>query len=264
MNKTVLLRFFKYLFCFAGNRLYMHQKIKNLIRIKMRIAVLGTGIVGQTLSSALASLGHDVVMGTRDVQEKLLEEGNDRYGNQPLKEWIKANEAVKLVSFADAAEFGEIVINATNGANSLNALDLATEENISGKIIIDVSNPLDFSKGMPPSLIEGLNNTNSLGEEIQKEFPDTKVVKTFNTMNCNMMVNPKSVGGGNHINYISGNDAKAKATVRDLIRQFGWKDENIIDLGDITAARAQESVLPIWVRVMTTLNTAEFNFQIVK
>lgn len=230
----------------------------------MRIAVLGTGIVGQTFASRLTGLGHDVMMGTRDVQEKLREEGTDRYGNPPIKDWIAANGSVKLVSFADAAEFGELIINATNGANSLNALDLATEENLADKIILDVSNPLDFSKGMPPFLIEGLNNTNSLGEEIQKEFPDTKVVKTFNTMNCNLMVNPKSVGGGNHVNYISGNDAEAKSRVKEFIKEFGWKDENIFDLGDITAARAQESVLLVWLRVMQTLNSAEFNFQIVK
>lgn len=230
----------------------------------MRIAVLGTGIVGQTLASGLVGLGHDVMMGTRDVQEKLQEDGADRYGNPPVKDWIAANGSVKLVSFADAAEFGELVINATNGANSLNALDLATEENLAGKVILDVSNPLDFSKGMPPSLIEELNNTNSLGEEIQKEFPASKVVKTFNTMNCFLMVNPKSVGGGNHVNYISGNDAEAKAKVKSLLKEFGWKDENLLDLGDITAARAQESVLLIWLRIMQTLNSGEFNFQIVK
>lgn len=230
----------------------------------MRIAVLGTGIVGQTLASGLVGLGHDVMMGTRDVQEKLQEDGADRYGNPPVKDWIAANGSVKLVSFADAAEFGELVINATNGANSLNALDLATEENLAGKVIVDVSNPLDFSKGMPPFLIEGLNNTNSLGEEIQKEFPDTKVVKTFNTMNCFLMVNPKSLAGGNHVNYISGNDNEAKAKVKKLLKEFGWKDENLLDLGDITAARAQESVLLVWLRIMQSLNSGEFNFQIVK
>lgn len=230
----------------------------------MRIAVLGTGIVGQTLSSKLTEIGHNVMMGTRDVQEKLQEEGMDRYGNPPLKDWIAKNGSVKLVSFADAAEFGEMIINATSGANTLNALDLATEENLAGKVIVDVSNPLDFSRGMPPSLIEGLNNTNSLGEEIQREFPDTKVVKTFNTMNCYLMVNPSSVGSGNHVNYISGNDNDAKQKVKDLLKEFGWKEENIMDLGDITAARAQESVLPIWLRIMSTLKSAEFNFQVVR
>lgn len=230
----------------------------------MRISVLGTGIVGQTFASKLVEMGHDVMMGTRDVQEKMQEKDKDRYGNPPLKDWIAEKTSVKLVSFAESAEFGELIINATNGENSLNALDLATEENLAGKIIIDVSNPLDFSKGMPPFLIEGLNNTNSLGEEIQKEFPDSRVVKTFNTMNCFIMVNPGSVGKGNHVNYISGNDAEAKAKVKEFIKQFGWKDENILDLGDISAARAQESVLLIWLRIMQALNSAQFNFQIVK
>jgi 8-hydroxy-5-deazaflavin:NADPH oxidoreductase len=230
----------------------------------MRISVLGTGIVGQTFSSRLTGMGHDVLMGTRDVQEKINEEENDRYGNPPLRDWIKENEAVKLVTFADSAAFGELIINATSGANSLNALDLATEENLRGKVIIDVSNPLDFSKGMPPFLLDGLNNTNSLGEEIQKEFPGARIVKTFNTMNCFVMVNPETVGGGNHVNFISGNDSEAKNTVREFIRKFGWADENIIDLGDITAARAQESFLLLWVRLLGALNNPGFNIQIVK
>lgn len=230
----------------------------------MRISVLGTGVVGQTLSVKLIETGHDIMMGTRDVQEKLLEESNDNYGNPPLKEWLKRNDKVTLGTFAESAAFGEMVINATNGANSLNALDLAAEENLSGKVILDVSNPLDFSKGMPPSLLDGVNNTNSLGEEIQKEFPDTKVVKTFNTMSCYLMVNPDSVGGGRHVNFISGNDVAAKGLIRELIKQFGWKDENIIDLGDISAARAQESVLLIWMKLMGILKTGAFNFQIVK
>jgi 8-hydroxy-5-deazaflavin:NADPH oxidoreductase len=230
----------------------------------MRISVLGTGIVGQTFSSRLTGMGHDVVMGTRDVQVKMDEKEKDRYGNPPIREWMKDNTAVKLVSFADSAAFGELIINATNGANSLNALDLATEENLRGKIIIDVSNPLDFSKGMPPFLLDGLNNTNSLGEEIQKEFPGARIVKTFNTMNCFIMVNPENVAGGNHVNFISGNDIEAKNSVRDFIRQFGWTDENIVDLGDITAARAQESFLLLWVRLLSTMNNPGFNIQIVK
>jgi predicted dinucleotide-binding enzyme len=117
---------------------------------------------------------------------------------------------------------------------------------------------------MPPGLIPGLSNTNSLGEEIQETFPLALVVKTLNTIWCGLMVNPKMIGGGNHINYISGNDTEAKNRVRKLLNQFGWKDENIIDLGDITGSRASESVLLIWLRVMGTLNTGAFNFRIVK
>ena len=229
----------------------------------MKIAVLGTGDVGRTLSARLVETGHEVVMGTRDVEKKMSDTAKDRYGNPPFSEWIKGNNKIKVGSFAESASFGEFVINATNGENSLNALDLAMEENLAGKILVDVSNPLDFSKGMPPSLLEGLNNTNSLGEEIQKEFPEAKVVKTFNTIWCGLMANPALLKE-DHINYISGNDNEAKTKVKELIKEFGWKDENIMDLGDLTAARAQESILHIWIRLWGVLNTGAFNFRIVK
>ena len=229
----------------------------------MKISVLGTGDVGQTLAKKLIETGHEVMIGTRDVDETLTRKSN-RQGNPPFSEWHESNKEVQLGTFQESATFGEIVINATNGANSLNALDLAGEETLAGKILIDLSNPLDFSKGMPPSLLEGLNNTNSLGEEIQKEFPQAKVVKTFNTMWCGLMVNPGMLDGGNHINYISGNDDNAKARVKDLLKEFGWKEENLIDLGDITAARGTESILPIWVRLMGVIGNGAFNFKIVK
>lgn len=229
----------------------------------MKISVLGTGDVGQTLAARLVELGHEVMIGTRDVEETLARK-SIQHGNPPFSVWHEANQAVQLGTFQESASFGEIVINATNGANSLNALDLAGEETLAGKILIDVANPLDFSHGMPPVLLEGLNNTNSLGEEIQKEFPEAKVVKTFNTMWCGLMVNPGLLDGGNHINYISGNDNEAKNRVKELLKEFGWKDENLVDLGDISAARGTESVLLIWVRLMGTLNTAAFNFRIVR
>ena len=229
----------------------------------MKISVLGTGDVGQTLAKKFIETGHEVMIGTRDVQETLTRK-SVRQGSAPFSEWHESNKKVQLGTFQESAAFGEIVINATNGANSLNALDLAGEETLAGKILIDLSNPLDFSKGMPPSLLEGLHNTNSLGEEIQKEFPQAKVVKTFNTMWCGLMINPGMLDGGNHINYISGNDNNAKVRVKDLLKEIGWKEENIIDLGDISAARATESVLPIWVRLMGVIGTGAFNFKIVK
>jgi 8-hydroxy-5-deazaflavin:NADPH oxidoreductase len=229
----------------------------------MKISVLGTGDVGQTLTRKLIESGHEVLIGTRDVEETLARKSG-RNGNPPFSEWHKENSQAQLGTFQDSAAFGEIVINATNGANSLNALDLAGEENLAGKIIIDVSNPLDFSHGMPPFLLEGLNNNNSLGEEIQKEFPQAMVVKTFNTIWCGLMVNPELIGGGDHINYISGNDSNAKARVKELLKEFGWKEENLIDLGDISAARATESILLIWVRLMGVMNTGAFNFKIVR
>jgi predicted dinucleotide-binding enzyme len=229
----------------------------------MKISILGTGVVGQTLSASLVEKGHEVMMGTRNVEEKL-SGASESDTKPPFTEWHKANGKVGLGTFQESAVFGEIVINATNGENSLNALDLAGEENISGKVLIDVSNPLDFSKGMPPVLLDGLNNTNSLGEEIQKEFPEARVVKTLNMMWCGLMVNPGMIGNGDHVNYLCGNDNEAKRTVKDLLKEFGWKEENLIDLGDITAARAMESILLIWLRVMGSMNSAAFNFKIVK
>jgi 8-hydroxy-5-deazaflavin:NADPH oxidoreductase len=230
----------------------------------MKISIIGTGTVGQTIASKLIELGYDVMLGTRNVKEKLAGKEKDGYGNPPFSEWHDANPKVRLGSFEESAAFGEIIFNATHGGSSLAALMLAGANNLSGKILVDISNPLDFSKGMPPSLLPGMNNTNSLGEEIQKTFPEAKVVKTLNTMWCGLMVNPGMIGGGDHINYLAGNDSSAKADIKKILKQFGWKDENLLDLGDITGARATESILPIWLRVMGTIKTGVFNFRLVR
>jgi 8-hydroxy-5-deazaflavin:NADPH oxidoreductase len=230
----------------------------------MKIAIIGTGSVGRTMAGRLEELNYDVMMGTRNVSDKLADSSKDNYGNPPFNEWFKLNNKVKLGLFAEAAAFGEMVINATNGSNSVTALILAGTKNLSGKILIDIANPLDFSNGMPPSLLPGLNNTYSLAEEIQKTFPETMVVKTLNTMWSGLMINPKMIGSGDHVNFISGNNAEAKSKVKKLLNQFGWKDENIIDLGDITGARATESILPIWLRLLGVLNSGVFNFKIVR
>jgi predicted dinucleotide-binding enzyme len=230
----------------------------------MKISIIGTGTVAQTIGSKLIDLGYDVMLGTRNVQEKLSAKEKDSYGNPPFSEWNKLNARAKLGTFEEAAAYGELVINATHGAGSIAALKLAGAKNLAGKILIDISNPLDFSKGMPPGLLPGLHNTNSLGEEIQKTFPDTKVVKTLNTMWCGLMVNPDMIGKGDHINYISGNDPDARAEVKKLLKKFGWKDESLLDLGDITGARATESFLPIWLRVMGVIKTGAFNFRLVR
>ena len=230
----------------------------------MKIAIIGTGIVGKTIASKLVELNHDVMMGTRNVSDKLASTATDNYGNPPFGEWIKTNSKVKLGSFAEAAAFGELVVNATNGSNSITALILAGTKNLAGKVLIDISNPLDFSNGMPPSLLPGLNNTNSLAEEIQKTFPDTMVIKTLNTMWCGLMVNPNLVGNGDHINFISGNNSEAKNKVIKLLNQFGWLDKNIFDIGDITGARATESLLPIWLKVMGVTKNGAFNFRLVQ
>ncbi len=230
----------------------------------MKISVLGTGIVGRTLASKLVELGHEVIIGTRNVTEKMKSTAKDGYGNPPFSEWIKTNNKVKLGSFAESAAFGEMAINVTLGGSSITALNLAEAKNLAGKVLIDISNPLDFSKGMPPSLLPGLNNTYSLGEEIQKTFPEARVVKTLNTVWAGLMVNPNMIGGGDHINYLSGNDEKAKSEVRKLLIQLGWHDENLFDLGDIGGARAAESLLLIWLRVLGNIKTGAFNFKLVR
>jgi 8-hydroxy-5-deazaflavin:NADPH oxidoreductase len=157
-----------------------------------------------------------------------------------------------------------MVINALNGRATIAAIKTCKTADFKGKTILDVSNPLDFSKGFPPSLIKGLNNTNSLGEAIQKTLPNAKVVKTLNTMWAGLMVNPTMLNGGNHINFVCGNDADAKAQVKTLLASFGWAEDKTLDLGDITNARGTEAMLPIWVRIYGAIQTGVFNFGIVK
>ena len=214
----------------------------------MRVGVLGTGDVGGRLGSKLVSLGHEVKMGSRTAQ------------NAKAAEWTKGNGSrASAGTFADAAKFGEVVFNCTAGSASLEALKLAGAKNLAGKVLVDVANPLDFSKGMPPTLT--VCNTDSLGEQIQRAFPEAKVVKALNTIGNEVMVNPGLVPG-EHDTFVCGNDPQAKAKVVEILRAFGWKSP--IDLGDITAARGLEMVLPIWVRLMVTLKTRNFNFKIAR
>jgi len=224
----------------------------------MKIGILGSGVVGQTLGAKLVERGEDVALGTRSP-DKL--EGKRGMGGA-LDEWLRTTGGkARIASFADAAAHGEIVINATNGAGSLDALALAGARNLDGKILIDVANPLDFSRGMPPGLT--VCNTDSLADQIQRAFPTARVVKTLNTTNAQVMVNPAQVGGGDHDLFVCGNDAAAKARVTELLKQwFGWR--TVIDLGDITTARGAEMLLPIWVRLMGALGTPFFNFKIVR
>lgn len=227
----------------------------------MKTAVFGTGIVGQVIANRLSGLGYSVVVGTRDVTKTLARTDKDAYGNPAFAEWYKQNKnTVKLSSYAEAAASSEIIFNCTMGQNSFDALKQADSANLNGKIIIDLSNPLDFSKGMPPSLSPV--NTDSLGELIQRTFPEAKVVKTLNTMNCFLMVNPAALPG-DHSVFVSGNDAEAKSKAKEILNAFGWKNNNIIDLGDITTARGTEQLLPIWIRLYTALQNPMFNFNIV-
>ncbi|MEQ1584315.1 MAG: NAD(P)-binding domain-containing protein [Cyclobacteriaceae bacterium] len=217
----------------------------------MKIAVFGTGMVGDTIGSRLIELGHQVMMGSRMAKNE-----------KALAFMAKHKANASTGTFAEAGKFGEIIFNCTKGEGSIDAIRSAGDA-VNGKVLIDISNPLDFSKGMPPSLISSLSNTNSLGEEIQKNFPKLKVVKTLNTMWCGLMINPNLIGGGNHTNFICGNDSDAKAKAKSLLNEFGWKNENLLDLGDITNARGSEAVLPIWLRVWGATQNGAFNFKIV-
>lgn len=215
----------------------------------MKFGVLGTGSVGTTIASKLVELGHEVKLGSRSA------------GGDKAREWVsRAGARASEGTFADAAKFGEMVFNCTAGTGSLEAIGLAGADHLRGKVLIDVSNPLDFSKGMPPRLFTG--NDDSLGEQIQRALPETYVVKTLNTVNAMLMVDASLVDGGQSTLFVSGNDAGAKARVTELLGQFGWK--HVLDLGDITTARGTESWLPLWVRLWGALGTADFNLKIVR
>lgn len=199
----------------------------------MRIGVLGTGMVGRAISGKLAELGHDARVGSRTAGEG-------------------------SVAFADAAAHGELVFNCTNGAASLDALGAAGADSLAGKPLIDVANPLDFSGGGPALFTD---TTDSLGERIQAAFPDALVVKALNTINCNVMVDPASVPG-DHVVFVCGNDDGAKARTRELLAEFGWPAERVIDLGDITASRGTEHYLMLWLRLMGVMGGPNFNIAV--
>lgn len=227
----------------------------------MKIAVLGTGVVGQTLAAKLAQLGHDVMVGTRDAAETRARSEPGPYGQPSFRAWMEQNPEVRLGSYAEAARHGEIMINATNGMGSLAALHQAGETNMSDKILMDIANPLDFSKGMPPTL--SVSNTDSLGEQIQREFPRVKVVKTLNTVTASLMVNPGLIGDGQHTIFVSGNDPAAKTKVCAWLADwFGWKD--ILDLGDIITARGAEMYLPLWLCLWGATGTGMLNIKVIK
>jgi hypothetical protein len=205
-------------------------------------------MVGNAIATKLVTLGHEVKMGSRTA------------GKDKAAAWAKANGAkASEGTFADAAAFGELAFNCTLGAGALEAVQ-AGKKDLAGKILVDVSNPLDFSKGMPPSLL--VCNTDSLGEQIQRALPDTKVVKSLNTVNCNLMVDASLVKG-EHDMFVCGNDAGAKGKVTEILKGwFGWK--NVVDVGDITAARATEAYLLFWVRLYGALQSPNFNIHVAR
>jgi 8-hydroxy-5-deazaflavin:NADPH oxidoreductase len=216
----------------------------------MKFGVLGTGMVGQTLGGKLVELGHEVKMGSR------------RAGNEKAVAWAsEAGERASEGSFADAAEFGEVVVNATSGTAALEALEAAGGGNLAGKVLIDVANPLDFSQGMPPRL--SVCNDDSLAEQIQRAYPDARVVKALNTINASVMVSPGALGESTNV-FVSGNDDGARAQVTELLQSFGWREGQVLDLGDVSAARGTEMYLPLWLRLMGALGTAQFNIGVVR
>ena len=225
----------------------------------MNIAVLGTGMVGRTIAGRLQQLGHSVVIGTRDPQATLARTEPDGMGNPPFSTWQSAHPAVGLATFADAAGGAELVVNASSGAATLELLEQAGADNLAGKVLLDIANPLDFSAGFPPTL--SVKDTDSLGEQVQRAFPQTKVVKGLNTLTASLMVEPASLGESSTV-FVSGEDAAAKATVVQLLESFGHDD--VIDLGGIETARGTEMLLPIWLRLMGKLGTGQFNFKVVR
>ena len=226
----------------------------------MKIAVLGTGSVGRILAARLAAIGHEVVVGTRDVETTLGRADLDAWGEPPFAGWLEAHPGLTVATYRDACAAAAMVVNATNGAGSLAALTDAGAENLAGKVLIDVSNPLDFSAGMPPTLF--VKDTDSLGEQVQRAFPDTRVVKTLNTLTGALQADPAVLAGGDHTVFVSGDDADAKQVVTGLLESLGHRD--IIDLGDITTARGTEMYLPLWLRLWGALGTGLLNIKVVR
>jgi predicted dinucleotide-binding enzyme len=212
-------------------------------------------MVARAFAERLAELGHDVVIGTRDVKQTLARTAADALGTPPYAQWQTANAKVRLLSFADAGAHGELVINATAGAVSLAALEGVGESNLAGKVLLDVALPLDLSDGMPPRLL--FANTDSLGEQIQRAFPDARVVKSLTTVFAQVMVDPAKVPGRHDV-FVGGDDAGAKATVKGLLLEFGWPQEAIIDLGSIRTARATEMYAPLFFALVGALGGSWF------
>ena len=214
----------------------------------MKIGILGTGRVGQTLGGKFSSGGHQVFMGSRTS------------GNETARAWAAGNPSAESGTFREAASFGEIIFHCVKGEVSLEVLEKTGRKNLDGKILVDVTNPLDLSRGMPPSLL--ICNTESLGERIQEMLPETRVIKAFNTMNAEVMVNPGLLPG-DHDLFICGNDAATKSWFADfLAEEIGWK--SILDLGDIKSPRGMEMILPIWINLYMKFQSGRFNFRVVR
>lgn len=226
----------------------------------MRIGVLGTGVVGRAVAARFAELGHDVRIGTRDVGSTMARSEPDGMGNPPFAVWQRDHEHVSLGAFDDVAAHGEVVVNASSGTVTLDVLKLAGAANLDGKVLLDIANALDVSAGFPYGVLA--TDTDSLGEQIQREFPAARVVKSLNTLNVEVMVRPTDLANADHTVFVSGDDADAKAIVTGLLGEFGYPD--VIDLGDISTARGTEMFMAIWLRLVGALGTAKFNVKVVR
>jgi predicted dinucleotide-binding enzyme len=218
-------------------------------------------MVGRALAGRLAGLGHDVVIGTRDVERTLGRTEPDAMGTPPYAEWQHDNPDVRLLPFPAAGARGEVIVNATLGAYAMAALEATGAANLAGKILLDLALPLDFSGGMPPRLT--IANTDSLGEQIQRAFPDARVVKTLNTVFKDVMIEPARIPG-HHSIFVAGDDASAKETVTGLLGDFGWPEDSVIDLGGIQSARATEMYMQLYFTLAHELDTFEFNIALVR
>ena len=207
---------------------------------------MGTGMVGRALALAFDELGHDVVVGTR-VPEATRE--RDDWGLD-----------LPLAPYAEVADGADLVVNATGGTVSLGALGAVGADALAGKVLLDVANPLDFSQGFPPILT--VKDTDSLAEQIQRAFPAARVVKSLNTVSAPVMVDPGHLAEGRTTMFVAGDDPQARETVIALLGQLGWWD--IIEFGNLVAARGMEMWMPLWLRLMGRLGTADFNLKIVR
>ncbi len=227
----------------------------------MKTGILGTGIVGRTLSKKLSDLGYEVTMGTRNIEDTLLRTENDSYGNPPVRVFLEENPEIQLADIPNTIKENRIIFNCTKGLAILEILNKVEDKHLNSRILVDVANPLDFTSGFPPTL--SVSNTDSLGELIQRAYPELKVVKTLNTMNAGLMVDPSRVEGDHNV-FISGDHEEAKKEVMHILHSFGWEDKNILDLGDISTARGTEMLLPIWTRLYAKYHDVNFNFKIVR
>lgn len=218
----------------------------------MNVGILGTGVVGEAIATALINKGHNVTMGSRTA------------GGEKARTWVKkAGKGALEGTFDDAARFGDIIFICLNGEYTLDALRNIDNNNVLHKIVIDLTNPLDFTQGMPPRILEDFRIV-SLGERVQEALPGAFVVKTLNTINYNLMVDARKVANGSHSLFLSGNDMEAKNKVKHfLVDNFHWKPDGLLDLGGIETARTVEAIVPFWVLVWRSLGTPLFNFKIV-